>query len=182
MDLRRYDLNLLVVLEVLLDEGSVTAAARRLNLSQSAVSAALDRLRGVFSDPLLVRVGNAMKPTPFARRLQGPLKTALASVSLALALPQRFDPAKARLNVRLGITDYIGLLLLPVLYARLAREAPGITLEVLPRPIEESVSRASKDTLAFASSWALRNTNSIRPRVTRSLSRRGELFTFCQFT
>jgi DNA-binding transcriptional LysR family regulator len=81
MDLRRYDLNLLVTLEALLDEGSVTAAARRLHLSQSAVSAALDRLRTVFTDPLLVRVGNRMQATPFAKRLQGPIKTALASVS-----------------------------------------------------------------------------------------------------
>jgi DNA-binding transcriptional LysR family regulator len=141
MDLRRYDLNLLVTLEALLEEGSVTGAARRLSLSQSAVSAALDRLRGMFADPLLVRVGNRMQPTPFARRLQGPLKTALASVSLALALSQRFDPAKARLNVRLGITDYVGLMVLPSLYRTLAREAPGITLEVLPRPVEDSVAR-----------------------------------------
>lgn len=141
MDLRRYDLNLLVVLETLLDEGSVTAAARRLNLSQSAVSAALDRLRAMFSDPLLVRVGNGMQPTPLARSLQGPIKTALASVSLALALPQRFDPARARVNIRLGITDYVGLMMLPAVYATLAREAPGITLELLPRPVEDSVSR-----------------------------------------
>jgi len=141
MDLRRYDLNLLVTLEALLDEGSVTAASRRLNLSQSAVSAALDRLRAVFADPLLVRVGNRMQPTPFAKRLQGPIKTALASVSLALALPQRFDPAKAKLTVRLGITDYVGLTLLPTLYATLAKEAPGITLEVVPRPLDDSVAR-----------------------------------------
>lgn len=141
MDLRRYDLNLLVTLEALLDEGSVTGAARRLNLSQSAVSAALERLRGVFDDPLLVRVGNRMQPTPFARRLQGPIKTALASVSLALALPQRFDPAKAKLTVRLGITDYIGLTLLPRLYATLSQAAPGILLEVVPRPVDDSVAR-----------------------------------------
>jgi len=141
MDLRRYDLNLLVTLETLLEECSVTAAARRLNLSQSAVSAALERLRATFSDPLLVRVGNRMQPTPLARNLQGPIKTALASVSLALSLPQRFDPAKAKLNVRLGITDYVGLLILPKAYAVLAREAPGITLEVLPRPVEDSVAR-----------------------------------------
>ena len=141
MDLRRYDLNLLVTLDALLDEGSVTGAARRVNLRQSAVSAALERLRGVFDDPLLVRVGNRMQSTPFAKRLQGPVKTALASVSLALALPQRFDPAKAKLTVRLGITDYIGLTLLPALYERLAKEAPGITLEVVPRPLDDSIAR-----------------------------------------
>ncbi len=141
MDLRRYDLNLLVTLEALLDEGGVTGAARRLNLSQSAVSAALERLRKVFADPLLVRAGNRMEPTPFARRLQGPIKTALASVSLALALPQKFDPARAKLHVRWGLSDYVGLIMLPEFYGILAREAPGITLEVIPRPADDAITR-----------------------------------------
>ena len=141
MDLRRYDLNLLVTLEALLEAGSVTAAARRLNLSQSAVSAALDRLRTVFSDPLLVRVGNRMEATPFAKRLQGPIKTALSSVSLALALPQKFEPARARLHVRLGLSDYAGLTILPGFYAILAREAPGISIEVVPKPSDETLMR-----------------------------------------
>ena len=141
MDLRRYDLNLLVTLEALLDEGGVTGAARRLNLSQSAVSAALDRLRDLFSDPLLVRVGNRMEATPFANRLQGPIKTALASVSLALTLPQKFDPAKARMHVRLGLSDYVGLMILPRLYGVLAREAPGISIEVIPKPSVEALTR-----------------------------------------
>lgn len=141
MDLRRYDLNLLVTLEALLDEGSVTGAARRLNLSQSAVSAALDRLRSVFADPLLVRAGNRMEPTGFATKLQGPLKTALASVSLTLALPKRFDPATARLNLRLGVSDYLGVLLLPGLYRLLAREAPGISIAVVSQPVHETIAR-----------------------------------------
>ena len=141
MDLRRYDLNLLVTLEALLEECSVTGAARRLSLSQSAVSAALDRLRDVFSDPLLVRVGNRMEATPFAKRLHGPIKTALASVSLALALPQKFDPARARLHARWGLSDYVGLLMLPTLYAELARDAPGVSLEVVPRPSEGTLTR-----------------------------------------
>ena len=141
MDLRRYDLNLLVTLEALLEEESVTGAARRLSLSQSAVSAALDRLRSLFADPLLVRVGNRMEPTPFAKRLQGPIKTALASVSLALALPQKFDPARAKATVRVGASDYFGLLMLPSLYELLARDAPGIGVEVVPRPADGSLSR-----------------------------------------
>ena len=141
MDLRRYDLNLLVTLEALLEEESVTGAARRLSLSQSAVSAALDRLRSLFADPLLVRVGNRMEPTPFAKRLQGPIKTALASVSLALALPQKFDPARAKATVRVGASDYFGLLMLPSLYELLAREAPGIGVEGVPRPADGSLSR-----------------------------------------
>ena len=141
MDLRRYDLNLLVTLEALLDEGSVTGAARRLSLSQSAVSAALDRLRNVFSDPLLVRVGNRMEATPFALKLQGPLKTALASVSLTLALPKRFDPATTRLHARFGLSDYVGLIMLPSLYALLQREAPSISIDVVGKPPEDAIAR-----------------------------------------
>lgn len=141
MNLRRYDLNLLVTLEALLDEASVSGAARRLSLSQSAVSAALERLRSLFGDPLLVRSGNRMEPTPFARRLQGPIKTALASVTLALALPQKFDPSEAKLRARWGFSDYAGLLMLPAIHAVLAREAPGISLEVVPKPPEEALTR-----------------------------------------
>jgi DNA-binding transcriptional LysR family regulator len=150
MDLRRYDLNLLVALEALLDESSVTGASRRLNLSQSAVSAALDRLRHVFGDPLLVRVGNAMEPTAFARDLQGPLKTALASVSLALSLPQRFDPATASLHVRLGITDYVGLMMLPRLYRRLARSAPGISIEIIHKTHDDALTRLNAGQIDLA--------------------------------
>lgn len=133
MDLRRHDLNLLVALEALLDEASVTRAAARLNLSQSAVSAALERLRHTFKDPILVRAGNRMEPTSLARRLQGPLKAALASVQATLQVARRFDPATAVLHARFGLSDYGGFLILPPLHRVLQREAPGITLDVLPK-------------------------------------------------
>ncbi len=80
-----------------------------------------------------------MEPTAFALELQGPLKTALASVSLALSLPQRFDPAAATLHVRLGITDYVGLMVLPKLYRTLSREAPGITLEIVQKARDDAL-------------------------------------------
>ncbi len=133
MDLRRHDLNLLVALEALLEEASVTRAARRLHLSQSAVSATLDRLRHTFRDPILVRAGNRMELTSLARRLQGPLKAALASVQAAFDVSRQFDPATAVLHARLGLSDYGGLLILPALYRQLGRDAPGFTLEVLPK-------------------------------------------------
>lgn len=141
MDLRRYDLNLLVALEALLEEASVTRAATRLNLSQSAVSAILDRLRHTFNDPLLVRTGNRMEPTSLARRLQGPLKAALESVKLALDVPRDFDPAKSRFHARLALSDYGGLLILPGLHRILRERAPGFTLEVLPKYKDDVLTR-----------------------------------------
>lgn len=141
MDLRRHDLNLLVALEALLDEASVTRAAVRLNLSQSAVSATLDRLRHTFNDPILVRAGNRMELTSLARRLQGPLKAALASVQATLDVPREFDPAKSVFHARLALSDYGGLLLLPTLYRLLREDAPGFTIEVLPKYPDEVLTR-----------------------------------------
>ena len=79
-DLRRIDLNLLVILDALLNEQHVTRAAERLHLSQPAVSHALARLRDLFDDPLLVRAGASLVPTPRALELTAPLAEALAQV------------------------------------------------------------------------------------------------------
>ncbi len=141
MDLRRYDLNLLVALEALLDEASVTRAAARLNLSQSAVSATLDRLRHTFNDPILVRAGNRMELTSLARRLQGPLKAALASIQATLDVPREFDPAKSPFHARLALSDYGGLLVLPTLHRLLRKDAPGFTIEVLPKYKDDVLTR-----------------------------------------
>ena len=141
MDLRRHDLNLLVALEALLDEASVTRAAARLNLSQSAVSATLDRLRHTFNDPILVRAGNRMELTSLARRLQGPLKAALASIQATLDVPREFDPAKSVFHARLALSDYGGLLVLPALYRLLRDDAPGFTIEVLPKYKDDVLTR-----------------------------------------
>ncbi|MBK8324427.1 MAG: LysR family transcriptional regulator [Betaproteobacteria bacterium] len=141
MDLRRHDLNLLVALEALLDEASVTRAAARLNLSQSAVSATLDRLRHTFNDPILVRAGNRMELTTLARRLQGPLKAALASIQATLDVPREFDPAKSPFHARLALSDYGGLLILPALHRLLRKDAPGFTIEVLPKNKDDILTR-----------------------------------------
>lgn len=84
--LTQVDLNLLVALDALLTERSVTRAAERLSLSQPAVSGTLARLRSLFEDELLVRDGRAMRPTPFAESLEAPLREALARVEETLTL------------------------------------------------------------------------------------------------
>ncbi|WP_333988304.1 LysR substrate-binding domain-containing protein [Pseudomonas sp. S3(2024)] len=128
-DLRRIDLNLLVVLDALLSEQHVTRAAERLHLSQPAVSHALARLRDLLGDPLLVRAGSTLVPTARALELVAPLAEALAQVQSLLA-PNTFDPATARRTFRVAMSDYGAAIILPGLIRTLRREAPGIDLQI----------------------------------------------------
>ncbi|WP_208647515.1 LysR family transcriptional regulator [Pseudomonas kribbensis] len=128
-DLRRIDLNLLVILDALLGEQHVTRAAERLHLSQPAVSHALARLRDLLGDPLLVRAGSGLVPTARALELVTPLAEALAQVQSLLA-PNTFDPASARRTFRLAMSDYGAAIILPGLIRTLRAEAPGIDLQI----------------------------------------------------
>ena len=128
-DLRRIDLNLLVILDALLSEQHVTRAAERLHLSQPAVSHALARLRDLLGDPLLVRAGAGLVPTSRALELMAPLTEALAQVQSLLA-PNAFDPATTRRTFRLAMSDYGAAIVLPGLIRTLRSEAPGIDLQI----------------------------------------------------
>lgn len=125
------DLNVLVALDAMLATGSVTQAARTLGVTQSAMSHTLRRARDLLDDPLLVRHGDAMLPTPRAEALRGPLRDALVTLGRVLHAPS-FDPATARRRFRLTAPDLFGLLVLPSICLRLAIEAPGVDLVVLP--------------------------------------------------
>lgn len=131
MNLRGIDLNLLVVLDALLDEAHVTRAAARLALSQPATSSALDRCRHLFGDPLLERAGGAMKLTPKAEALRGPLRALLADVEAVISPPAQ-DLATLRRAVRLVMADHPAAMLAPALLADLAVSAPGIDLVIQP--------------------------------------------------
>jgi DNA-binding transcriptional LysR family regulator len=124
------DLNLLPALDALLEERNVTRAAARVGVTQSAMSHALARLRVLTGDELLVRAGGAMVTTPRAEALAGPVRRALEEVGRALAPPAAFDARTAKLSVRLGMSDYVEIVLLPRLVALLGREAPRIDLAV----------------------------------------------------
>ncbi|KAB0499946.1 LysR substrate-binding domain-containing protein [Pseudomonas vancouverensis] len=128
-DLRRIDLNLLVILDALLSEQHVTRAAERLHLSQPAVSHALARLRDLLGDPLLVRGGAGLVPTPRALELMAPLAEALAQVQALLA-PRGFDAATTQRRFRLAMSDYGAAIVLPGLIRTLRHEAPGIDLQI----------------------------------------------------
>jgi len=133
--LRSLNLNLLPVLDAVLAERSVTRAARRLGMTQPAVSNALAQLRVLLEDPLLVRSGNRMLPTERALALAGPVREALAALASAMMPAAGFEPKTAERRFVIGTTDYVEFVLLPRLVARLRREAPSVTLRVVSWPL-----------------------------------------------
>jgi DNA-binding transcriptional LysR family regulator len=130
--LSRIDLNLLVALDALLAEQSVTQAAERLSIGQPAMSAALGRLRRLFDDPLLVRQGTGLVPTPLAESLVTPVRECLASIESIVSVRGPFDPSRVRRRFTIIASDYVLFVLLRSLFAELAEEAPGIHLHVAP--------------------------------------------------
>src|SRR6185503_17975574 len=131
MNIGTVNLNLLLVLDALLVERHVSRAARRLGLSQPAVSNALAQLRTLFNDPLLVRTGGRMVATERALALAQPLAQALAAVQSVLAGPAAFDPKRAERRFVIAATDFVEFVLVPRLLGRLGREAPGVHLQIV---------------------------------------------------
>lgn len=130
-DLRGLDLNLLVTLQNLLEDRNISAVARRMNLSQPAVSNALRRLRSAFDDELFVRTAQGMQPTPLAERLAEPVAEALALVSSMLEVRDAFDPASSQRRFTLALSDVGEMHFMPALVALCARQAPGVRLDVV---------------------------------------------------
>ncbi|MBR7651930.1 LysR family transcriptional regulator [Brucella oryzae] len=131
MNLRSLDLNLLVILDALLDEAHVSRAADRLNLTQPAVSNALQRCRALFNDQLLERGRGTMRRTPKAETLRAPLKTLLAGV-VDLVNPPELPLASLRQTVRICMADYPAIFVIKPLLKALAHTAPGINIIVQP--------------------------------------------------
>jgi LysR family transcriptional activator of mexEF-oprN operon len=129
-NLSRLDLNLLVAFDALLTERSVTRAAVRIGLGQSAMSHNLGRLRALFGDELLTRGADGMRPTPRALALADPVRVTLAQIQAAVLQREAFDPATAERTFRIGLADSIEVAIIPVLMARLRRQAPGVALRL----------------------------------------------------
>lgn len=128
-----YDLNLLVPLRALLEEANVTRAGQRVQLGQSSMSSALSRLRTVFHDELLVRVGREYELTPFARLLLPQVQATVPLVERVLANEPDPDPRTARRTFTIMLTDY-GIMRLRGALAAVLAEAPGIQVDLLPLP------------------------------------------------
>lgn len=137
MHAKSLDLNLLAVFDALYREGSVTKAADTLGVTQSALSHALNRLRGFFDDPLFVKVGNRMEPTRMAEEMRAAVVEVMSTVRQRILTSTHFDPSLARRTFTLCMTDMGELVFLPPLLDRFKIEAPGCTLRTLQVPVEQ---------------------------------------------
>lgn len=137
IDLSRADLNLLVLFQVVLEEGHVGRAATRLNLSPSAVSHGLGRLRLLLNDPLFLRTPKGVVPTDRARELSAPIADVLARVRSVISSAEPFDPATSARRFMIGAPDGVSAVVLQPLLAELGRIAPRIDIgvrQILPSP------------------------------------------------
>lgn len=124
------DANLLVALDALVQESNVTRAARRVGITQSAMSQTLGRLRRQFDDPILVKVGRTMEPSPFARRISGRLHAAIGELEAVVRDRPTFDPNTATHRFVIATVDYLAMLHVPRLARLVATEAPGVRLAI----------------------------------------------------
>jgi DNA-binding transcriptional LysR family regulator len=134
MNLQTIDLNLLLVFEALMEERGVTRAAKRVGLSQPAMSNALARLRRTFEDPLFVRTPEGMSPTPAAQSLIGPVRTALAQLRDIFEEKPAFAPSASERLFHLLANDYVELTLLPPLTKAIREQASGVSLRIQRSP------------------------------------------------
>jgi DNA-binding transcriptional LysR family regulator len=132
VNLARLDLNLLVSLDALLQQRSVTRAAAQMGLSQPALSASLARLRRHFGDELLTRVGNDYRLTPLAVQLRELARIALAGAERVFTAQPEFDPASSAREFSLLVSDYVVMVLGDTIAELLAEEAPHTRLRLTP--------------------------------------------------
>ncbi|MFM2485396.1 LysR family transcriptional regulator [Celerinatantimonas yamalensis] len=130
MDLQRIDFNLLKVFRLLMQERQVSAAARRLHLSQPAVSHSLKRLRELFEDPLFIAYGRQMQPTPVAKQLALTIEQVWQTLELGFAGLEPFDPCRSERIFKLAVSASIEHAMIEPIYERLRQAGSGLTLQV----------------------------------------------------
>jgi DNA-binding transcriptional LysR family regulator len=148
VNLSQADLNLFVVLEAIYREGNITRAGHQLNLTQPAISHALKRLRDLLQDPLFVRQGPHMVPTPFTRNMIEPVRQALQILETNLSQSRDFVPEHTRRNFHLSMWEYAEALILPSLLQRLSHAAPGMSIttsRIKRRDLETELASGSVD-------------------------------------
>lgn len=131
MHFKKLDLNLLVALNILLEEQNITRAANRLNVTQSAASGILSRLRTYFEDDLLVQVGRKMQPTAYALELATPVREVLLKIKAEITTRPTFDPALSDRRFRIVTSDYLITIFLADLISHIRTLAPHVRFEIL---------------------------------------------------
>ncbi|WLH15321.1 LysR family transcriptional regulator [Pseudomonas hefeiensis] len=182
-DLRRADINLLVVFETMMHERNVTRVSEKLFLGQPTISSALARLRLMFDDPLFIRSGRLMEPTSRAREIFSNLSPALDGIAAALSRCQAFEPATSEATFHIGLCDDVEYALLPDLLRHLRVEAPGTTLvvrrtdqwQVSQLLANGEISLGISPTLELPANARRKTLRPIRPMLLRADSQPGEL-------
>lgn len=162
MHISKVDLNLFIVFEAIYAEGSITRASLKMNLTQPAISHALNRLRQLFDDPLFERQGHVMVPTPLARSIIDPVRQSLRGFEVTLNGAERFDAATSGRSFSLALRDVLEASVLPPLMARMAQDAPTVGLNTLQVGRRELESELAAGTLDAAIDVMLPLSNEIR--------------------
>lgn len=144
------DLNLLRVLVAIDDKRSVSAAAIQLQRSQPSVSSALGKLRAFFSDPLFVRSGNTMQPTPRAIEIMAPVRGVLSRIGMEIVAAPTFEPASSHRPIVLALSDVGEVVFLPAILKELRRIAPGTSLRSVSLPADEVADGLEAGTIDLA--------------------------------
>ncbi|MGY8684594.1 LysR family transcriptional regulator [Bradyrhizobium sp. UFLA05-153] len=149
MRFRGLDLNLLVALDALMTERNLTAAARSINLSQPAMSAAVGRLRAYFKDELFTMKGRELIPTPRAEALAAPTREALLHIQFSITSRDTFKPSDSDRRFRICLSDFATIVWFRNVVERVARDAPGVRFELMPHadPFDHPLQRGEIDFL-----------------------------------
>lgn len=150
MHISRVDLNLFIVFAAIYEEGSVTRASQKLNLTQPAISHALGRLRQMFDDPLFERQGHSMVSTPLARSIIDPVRQSLRGFEVTLNKLDRFDPATTSRQFNVAVRDVLESTVLPPLMKRITESAPSVDIAAYQTERRELESELAAGTLDAA--------------------------------
>lgn len=155
--LSQLDVNLLIALNVLLEERHVTRAAKRLGVTQSAMSQSLQRLREALDDPLLVRSGGKMIATPRAEAMASPLKAALMAIEQVVMGRPSFDPSTASRRFSFTCLDIYAMNITSNLFGRIAQAGPKLRLDIAPLEVDQiwDQLRRAEPELALVGPWQI---------------------------
>ena len=162
MNLRQIDLNLLVIFDALMQEKNVTRAGQRVGLTQPAASNALNRLRHLFHDELLVRTPTGMQATDRAEELAPAVRRILREIDGLVETLAEFNPASAELTFHMRLSDVLALLILPQLTAAVSAEAPAVRIETVHLSPNKTVDALETGAIDLALSTGLHGSSAIR--------------------
>jgi DNA-binding transcriptional LysR family regulator len=165
INVSRIDLNLFAVFDAIYTQGGITRASETLCLSQPAISHALARLRELVGDPLFVRQGNALKPTPVAHELIVPVRRALGEIEGSLNRLSTFDPQLSDREFRIGIRQVVETTAIPELVDEIKDEAPGVKIAAVHHSRAGFHTQLTNGTLAVVIDVLLPVMNDIRQQL-----------------